>query len=199
MSLSKQFNRTLDDLWHRRTAELRALVVPRGQGQPLKFTKAIRRKHTDSLLAQATRILLKREGKKEFDRVVECRRLRKVRGRGLDERFNRLIEWAEQKCSGPIVYVFWKRKKCLYAGKGTSWRRLRHYKKSAYLLQATDLEVFCISGKSQLPKAECLATHLFRPRDYEIRPARKRWGKACPICKKHDAVQESLTALFKMK
>lgn len=199
MALDKQFSRKLDELWRRRTAEVRALVVPRGQGQPLRFTKDIRRKYTDALLEVATRILLKKEGKKEFDRIVARRRLRKVGGRGLVERFHRLIEWAGKKCDGPIVYVFWHRRKCLYVGKGKTWKRLKAYRKSAYLLQATDLEVFCLNSRSQLPKAECLATHLFEPRDRAIKPARKRWGKSCPICKKHDEIRKSLTALFRMR
>ncbi|MCJ7543601.1 MAG: hypothetical protein MUP47_03380 [Phycisphaerae bacterium] len=199
MSLEKQFNRTLDGLWQRRTAELRALVTPQGRGRHSVFTKRVRKKYVGRLLDVATRLLVRREGKRGFNRVVERRLLRFVRGRGLDSRLTHLLNWAKRKCPGPIVYAFWRAKKCLYVGKGASWRRLRHYDKSAYLIQATCLEVFCIHGKSHLAKAECLATHLFRPRDQKIKPARQRWGKACPICRKHDRIRKDLHALFKMQ
>ncbi|HUT58966.1 MAG TPA: hypothetical protein VNA25_14050 [Phycisphaerae bacterium] len=84
-------------------------------------------------------------------------------------------------------------------GKGLTWRRLRRYDKSAYLKDATRLEVFLIKGKSQLAKAECLATHMFRPRDNRMKPAKAKWGKACPICKKHDLIRRELATLFRMK
>ena len=199
MSLSKQFNRTLDELWHRRTAELRALAVPRGQGQPLAFSKKIRQRRTDRLLDVATRLLLKREGIRAFKNIVAERRLRFVKGYGLDDRFHHLLDWAKKECAGPIVYAFWRGRKCLYVGKGASWRRLHRYDKSAYLLEATCLEVFCIQGKSHLPQAECLATHLFKPRDQKIKPAKAKWGKKCPVCKKHDQIRMQLKALFRLK
>jgi hypothetical protein len=198
MSLSKQFNRTLDELWHRRTAELRALAVPPGQGQPLVFSRKIRQRLTDRLLHVATRLLLKREGKRAFKSVVWKRKLRFVQGYGLDDRFHHLFDWARKECPGPIVYAFWKDKKCLLVGKGTTWRRLHRYDKSVYLKEATSLEVFCIQGKSHLAQAECLATHLFKPRDQKIKPAKSKWGKKCPVCKKHDRIRRELRSLFKM-
>jgi len=107
--------------------------------------------------------------------------------------------WSEARLEGPIVYAFGRGRKCLYVGKGSSWKRLCSYVKSAYLLQATCVEVFCITTRSQLGKTECLATHLFNPRDNKMKASRTKWGKACPICKKHDEVQKDLKSLFKMK
>jgi hypothetical protein len=110
-----------------------------------------------------------------------------------------LVEWAEAKLDGPIIYVFWRGKCCLYVGKGITSRRLRNYRKSAYLLQATRVEVFEITHRSQLACAECLATHLFRPRDNRVKAAKVKWGKSCPICKQHDAVRSELRDLFRMR
>ncbi len=199
MSLSKQFNRKLDDLWHRRTAELRALVIPRPQGKLAGFSKRIREKHTVALLETATRILLRRKGRKEFSNVVDRKTTRFIKGHGLNSRYDHLIDWAKKTLPGPIVYSFWRGKKCLYVGKGLSWRRLTRYDKSAYLMLATRLTVFCIHGKSNLAKAECLATHLFEPWDEKMKPPKAKWGKACPVCKKHDRIRKELMALFRMK
>ncbi|MCK6445338.1 MAG: hypothetical protein L6Q99_03015 [Planctomycetes bacterium] len=199
MALAKQFSRKLDQLWHRRTDELRAQVVPRGAGKPPSFTKKVRQKLVDELLDLASTILIRRSGRAEFRATVAHRRLRFIRERGLLKRGKGLVQWAQRTVKGPIVYAFWRRRRCLYVGKGKSWRRLRSYEKSAYLLSATCVEVFSVRSKSQLGKAECLATHLFDPRDQRVRPARVKWGKACPICRRHDAVRDELRGLFRMR
>jgi hypothetical protein len=192
MWLDKQFHSKLDELWSRRTARIRSVVTPQGVGHPKIFTKALREKHINELLEIASRILLKRQGRKEFARVVESRHLKHISGHGLLARGDDLLAWAGAKLHGPIVYAFWSGKKCLYVGKGSSWKRLHCYEKSAYLLQARCIEVFCVTGQSQLGKAECLATHLFGPRDNKMKASKVKWGKACPICKKHDEVRRDL-------
>lgn len=199
MGLSKQFSNKLEGLWRRRTAELRALVIPRGVGQPPKFSRQVRDRLIIQLLEDATRLLLQREGRSKFREVASPRRLRQIKGHGLLKRGGNLLKWAEKELKGPIVYCFWKGGKCLYVGKGETWRRLKSYEKSAYLLQATCIKVFLVKSKSQLGKAECLATHLFRPRDEKVKPAKAKWGKACPICQKHDSIRSELNTLFKMK
>jgi hypothetical protein len=199
MALAKQFSNKLEGLWKRRTAELRALVIPRGVGQPQKFSRRVRDRLINKLLEDATGVLLQREGRSEFRAVASHRRLWQIKGHGLLKRGASLLGWAEAKLNGPIVYCFWRKKRCLYVGKGETWRRLTSYQKSAYLLQATCIEVFLVRNKSQLAKAECLATHLFEPRDKKVKPARAKWGKACPICRKHDSIRSELKTLFKMK
>ena len=198
MSLAKHFARKLDELWKRRTATLRATVIPRGVGQPAKFTRQVRERLINDLLDDATHLLLKRHGRAEFKRVIVRRQLKQLKGHGLLNRADNLLNWAESHLAGPIVYSFWRGNKCLYVGKGKNWRRLRSYGRSAYL-HAQCIEVFQVASKSQLGKAECLATHLFEPRDKKVKPAKVKWGKSCPICKKHDEVRMSLKALFKMK
>jgi hypothetical protein len=199
MALHKQFARKLDQLWHRRTTDLRALVVRRRAGKPPSFTKKVRERLVYDLLGIASTILIRSHAKSEFSDVIRKRRLRFLRGRGLVARGHELVAWARNTQRGPIVYAFWRGRKCLYVGKGETWRRLRSYEKSAYLLQASCIEVFQITSRSHLGKAECLATHLFKPRDHKVRPARVKWGKACPVCRKHDRVREELRGLFRMR
>jgi hypothetical protein len=199
MSLDKQFSRKLDLLWNRRTSELRSLVIPRGVGKPSLFTKRNREKLISDLLETATAILLRRDGKLEFKKIFVARNLKQLKGRGFVARGENLISWAERVLAGPIVYCFWKGKKCLYVGKGKSWKRLKDYAKSAYLINANAIEVFLVHNASQLAKAECLATHLFEPRDRKVKPARVKWGKACPVCRKHDYIRDELKLLFRMR
>jgi hypothetical protein len=81
-------------------------------------------------------------------------------------------------------------------GKGERWTRLRGYEKSIYLQHADLLEVYLVRGVSQLPKVECLTKHLYDPRDNKAKPARKKWGKRCPLCKVHDQIRGELRSLF---
>lgn len=199
MALNKQFARRLDHLWHRRTDELRALVIPRGVGKPPSFTKQVRERMINELLDVASTILVRRQAKPEFDEIVKRRRLRFLRGHGLLERGRGMIQWAGDTLSGPIVYSFWRGKRCLYVGKGETWKRLRAYEKSAYVQPGNSIEVFEITGPRQLGKAECLAKHLYDPRDNRVRPAKVKWGKKCPVCRKHDLVREELRGLFRMR
>lgn len=199
MALSKQFTNKLDQLWHRRTAALRAGVVPHGRGKVLGFTKKLREKIVGELLGIATRIIVRRVAKKSLSSIVERRHLHFVAGHGLLKRGDDLVAWAKRKLDGPIVYVFWHGKRCLYVGKGLTWNRLRGYRKSAYLVQATRIQVFQLRSKSLLARAECLAIHMFHPRDNKVKAAKVKWGKACPVCEKHDLVRHDLRGLFKMR
>jgi hypothetical protein len=197
MALHTKFRRKLDQLWQRRTAQIRDLVQPK-VGAPLAFTKRVRDRLIHELLDTATAILVRKVAKHEFQEAHSKRRLHRIKGRGLVKRGDDLVKFA-QSLSGPIVYAFWRGKKCLYVGKGEKTSRLRGYQKAAYVREATCVEVFMINTKSQLPKAECLATHLFTPRDYKVRPAQTAWGKKCPVCRRHDKLRQKLLDLFAMR
>lgn len=82
MGQASQFAAGLDKLWARRTNELRALVIPRGAGQPAGFSKQVRERSVNKLLDLATGVLLRRDGKVEFRSVVKQRHLKRIKGRG---------------------------------------------------------------------------------------------------------------------
>ena len=199
MSSAKQFSDKLDELWRRRTASLRSHVIPQGVGKPLVFSKPVRQKFVNELLDDASAILIRRDARRELNKITASRHLKHVRGHGLKRRAENMLAWAESALSRAVVYGFWKGRRCLYIGKGGSWRRLKNYEKSAYLLQATQIKAFCVTTPSQLAKAECLATHLFDPRDKKMNPAKVKWGKKCPVCREHDYVRQQVQNLFKLK
>jgi hypothetical protein len=200
MALTKNFLRSLDEAIERRTEYLRRLVVPAGQGAPMKYTRKVRDRLKKKLLLGASEVLVRDQAQDEFSRTTEKRHLRFIGGFGIQNRFDRIYRWAKRKIHGPIIYAFWRGKKCLYVGKGKSYRRLKHYEKSIYLLQADSLEVWQVGAKSWLPRAECLAIHLFDPRDNKQKKAAKvKWGKGCPICKRHDEVASEISALLRLR
>lgn len=197
MALHTQFHRTLDKLWERRTDDLRALVKPK-VGMRLGFTRKLRNKMIRELLRIASAILVRKVAKRELYDLVVARKLRRIRGRGLDGRGKDLVAFA-RRLRGPIIYAFWRGKRCLYVGKGKTPSRLAGYQRHSFQTRADSVEVFSISTKSQLPKAECLAVHLFTPRHNRVKPAREKWGKKCPVCKRHDEIKRMLSTLFPMR
>ena len=197
MSLKKQFIRKLDQLWLWRSGGVRSLVS--GPGRPKIFTRAMREQRIRELQEIATDLLWRRTGKRELERLVVHQHWRQILGYGLDARYWAMTRNFEAILTYPIVYSFWKGKKCLYVGKGRSWRRLANYKKSVYLRDATRLRVVEIKNKSHLPKAECLLTHLYEPRDRKVKPADTKWGKKCPVCQAHDQIREELRSLLAMR
>ena len=199
MALKTNFVRVLDDAVGRRTEQLRRLVVSPNQGAPKKYTRTVRDSLKKRILLAASAVLVNEHSETELARTVVHRRLRFIKGFGLTDRLDRLYSWAERKLDGPVGYAFWRGKKCLYVGKGKSYRRLKHYDKSVYLWHATALEVWQIKSKNRLPRSECLAIHLFNPRDNKQKKAAKvKWGKVCPICKRHDEIASTTSSLLRL-
>lgn len=199
MLLATKFSKRLDRLWERRTAQLRAAVIPPGRGAAPKFTRAVRESYFRELLDLATKILVVRVAKREFRRITKQRKLLHITGRGMDRRREQLENWVYYRLHGPIVYSFWRGRRCLYVGKGKNPNRLYSYLRSYLLLKADCVEVYSIKSRSYLARAECLATHLYNPSDRRAEPARVRWGKRCPVCQKHDYIRSELTGLFRMR
>lgn len=166
----------------------------------MKYSKKIRDKMKKKLLLAASEVLVHEHADKEFAKAVDDKHLRFIKGFGIADRFDRIYRWARRTSDGPIIYAFWRRKRCLYVGKGKSYRRLKHYEKSVYLVQANCVEVWEVATESRLPRAECLAIHLFSPRDNKQKKAAKvKWGKRCPICKRHDEAASEIASLLKLK
>lgn len=164
---------------------------------PLAFTSKRRDRLIKSLLEIATRILLRRLGPREFAKTHVGRRLYRLKGRGRRARGESLVKLAKS-LTGPVVYAFWKGKHCLYVGKGLKGTRLIAHRKS-YGREADCVEVWSVRSRSYLPKAECLATHLFEPKDEAMRPEHRAWGKRCPVCVRHDRIRRELRGLFTMR
>lgn len=199
MALLKDFHRSLDEMWRRYSAGIRSMVRSR-RGRKPAFSRKWRNKRIMRLLTLVERILCKQGAREELRKTTQGRRWRQIKGWGQGARFECVRSWAERNIDGAFVYSFWKgRKRCLYVGKAKSWRRLCVYKKSIYLWHATRLRIDRVKRRSELGKAECLAIHLFRPKDNAKKAPHNKWGKACPVCIVHDRIHSALRDLFRIK
>jgi hypothetical protein len=198
MALATEFLRLLDRAMKRRTDAMRRLVIPT-KGAPKKMNKRVRDSLRADLLDSASQLLVREKARKEFQRLATPRQLRFIAGHGIRKRFDNLYSWARENLHGPVIYSFWKGSRCLYVGKGKSYRRLSAYKGHHYLTVADSLKVWQVRSKNKVPSAECLAVHLFRPRFNENKPAKVKWGKKCPVCRSHDELKEDLDSLLRLK
>jgi hypothetical protein len=194
-TLRTKFKFKLDELWRRRTEQLRRQVGLADSFRPLGFSRPIRDHLIGELVDLATD-LLRLQAKTDFSRIVDGYKRHHLRGWGWKKRSENFVSWVDTIPSKPIVYSFWKNNQCLYTGKGKSPRRLKNYCKTIYLHQADRINVHIIRSPSFLPMAECLAVHCNGPTDNKSKPGKTKWGKACPVCKVHDQIWDDLRKLF---
>ena len=72
MSLANDFSNRLDRLWERRTAELRAVDIPRGRGAAPIFTRTVRERFFEKPLDMASQILVGRDAKRELRMITQA-------------------------------------------------------------------------------------------------------------------------------
>jgi hypothetical protein len=198
MALATEFSRLLDQMMDRRVDAIKRLVIPT-KGAPKKMNKRVRDGIRAKVLDSASQLLVRAKAKKEFQELVKPRQLRFIAGYGIRGRFDNLYSWARKNLNGPVIYSFWKGKRCLYVGKGKSYRRLRVYRNSHYLSLADNLKVWQVRSRNKVASAECLAVHLFEPHFNENKPAKVKWGKKCPVCRCHDQLKEDFDSLLRLK
>ncbi len=198
MALVKQFERKLSELWRDRIATVESLVKKR-VGRKKNFDRARREKKIHELQELAEAILTKQRAKEELASLTAHKERRHhLRGRGWEERADNMRPWAK-RLSGPVVYSFWRGKKCLYVGKGDKPSRLNGYAKSMYMKDADIVKARGIRGTSNLTWAECLSKHLYKPSHNKIKPAKAKWRKRCPVCRAKDEIKKELRSLFRLR
>jgi hypothetical protein len=198
VAYTTQFRRLLEKTMKRRIDSVLRLIIPQ-PGPPQKFNEKVKTRLQEEILSAASQILVRKRARHELKKLVDRRRLRFIKGHGIDDRHDKLVEWAAKNLKRPIVYSFWGGKKCLYVGKGKNWKRLQAYKKSIYLKCADRLKALLVKTKSRLPSAECLVIHLHEPRYNAVKAAKVKWGKKCPICERHDELKDELDSLLRLR
>ena len=163
MALQKQFDRKLDDMWHRRSAAIRA-HVRRPAGPVKQLSRKKRERGLNELVGLAEAILCRKIAKQRLDRATRAMKRKMLNEWGPQAKYDAMIDWAKRHIRGPMIYTFWRGNKCLYVGKGKSWRRLVAYRRDRVMTQATSVRVRMVESRKWLPVAECLSVHLFAPK-----------------------------------
>lgn len=203
MAFSKSFERELNNLFRQRTDWLRRKLGTSRAGKPPEF----RRKKVDAgilkLQAIASDALARKLAKSEFNEHVASRNNYHVKGRGPDDKKAKFEKWFDArfgKTKG-LIYAFWgNHRKCIYVGRtGSHGSRPSSHMEKFWFSGVKRVTIFAVSGKSHIPKLECLAIHYFQPTRNKNKAATKKWTKACPLCKTHKYIDNELRDIFRFR
>jgi hypothetical protein len=203
MAFSKAFKRELDRLFVRRTHWLRHELGRAGVGKPPQFTRRNVDQGIQNLQEIASNALASWLAKKEFDQHIKHRRNYRVKGRGPADKKHRFEKWFDGRfpTSKGVIYAFWgSHGKCIYIGRtGAHGRRPSAHFEKYWFSPVKRVTVFVVSGRSHLPKLECLAIHRFQPNRNKNRASTKKWTKACPLCTTHKYIEKELRSIFRFR
>jgi hypothetical protein len=195
--------RTVDKLWSHRRREILDIV----RVHPGPTTGRVERRVRDRLIQGAIRqaeASLEGYAIREFDRLItgQTNRRRRpwIRRKGrmpwgkLEVFVNRFYH---QLSSKNQVYVFWKRRHCLYVGQtkrdvlggGGKW-------KASLWRDCTSLQMFSTNNERDLSKFECLAIHVLRPERNRYRPPQSYYRSRCPVHRRTLRLSQQLKRTF---
>ena len=198
------FRRELDRLYRKRTHWLRASVEGSRPGQPPTLSRRTVRDSIERLQDLASDALAERLARREFETAVVARKSwhpKRGKGRGSDRKREAFNRWFDERLGlGTYVYVFWRKRLCVYVGKtGRSGRRISSHFEKHWFSGVTRVDVYRVSGRRVLPALECLAIHRFRPARNKFRAERKKWTRSCGLCAVHREIDRELRTIFKLR
>jgi hypothetical protein len=204
LALATQFEQELYGLFHRRTTWLRKAIGKHRPGRPHEFTRKSVIPRLQDLSEIAAEIITGRRAKKEFRKAIEDKRQWQAkRGKGWDryakkESFRR---WYERHIgSNNCVYVFWSDKTCEYVGRTIHGHgRPVGWFTVFWFHRVTRIDIYTVHRKSEVGKAECLAIHMFAPRQNQNLPSIQKYTKKCPICEAIREINYELGNVFRLR
>ncbi len=205
MGLDKDFKRGLEKLFRRRIAWLLSAVGQKQPGPAPRFNKKTVRPKLNILTEIAQSILVYKRGRKEFRRSTsDPRRWHPKSGRkgiGVDSKKASFKRWYDKTMdSSNSVYVFWSKKKCEYVGRTLrgKGRPTSHFEKY-WFRSVTRVAIYTVQKSSDVPRAECLAIHLFKPRRNKVKSAKVKYTKKCSVCSGVKGIRQELRDLFRLR
>jgi hypothetical protein len=204
MALTKEFEKDLEKLFHRRTAWLRRAIGKKRPGPAPMFTKAKVSPRLMRLTEIAREILLRGRGKKEFWRSLEfkCQWFpKKGKGFGIHAKKLTFNRWYDRRIgTRNCVYVFWSNGICEYVGRTVRGKgRPVGWFDKFWFQSVTRIDIYGVRIPSLVPKAECLAIDRFNPRRNIYSASRPKRAKKCPVCRATREIRKELKDLFRLR
>jgi hypothetical protein len=203
MSLTAKFERELQTLFRWRTCWLRKAIGKHQPGRPRIFNRVRVRPKLWDLGELAAEILVRKRGRHQFHQMVDRKRqwhVKRGKGFGIDAKRENFKQWYETHVGNRnCVYVFWSSGKCMYVGRTLRGKgRPAGWFDRAWFQQVTRIDIYSVHRRSEVPKAECLAVHLFDPTGNKNWPSMTRYTKKCPICKATKEIDRELETIFRL-
>ena len=146
---------------------------------------------------------MKERARAEFKKAVSAKRQWhvKIKDRGVEAKKTAFKFWYKMNIhSHNCVYVFWSNRKCQYVGRTLRGKGRPSSSFDKYWFSSvTRVDIYSVATPTTVPKAECLAIDVFRPRRNRIAAARPRYSKRCPICAAEKKIRRELNAVFPLR
>lgn len=198
-----KFDRILSKLFDARTHGLRSQVwATRGAGPHFTKPKIQKAIHQLQDLAESA-LLRSTDSKKILGNYNYKRQWHPKRGKGFGRpaKKQNFKQWyARRITTNNCVYVFWAGKRCLYVGRTLNGegRPSSHFDKH-WFGKATRVDVYGFNGKREVPRFECMFTHLSEPSYSRIKPASKKYYTPCPICAAQENIDLEIRSIFRLR
>jgi hypothetical protein len=204
VALSKKFERELEKLFKRRTSWLRHAIGKNKPGRPHVFNRKKVKPKLDELGEIASEILVRRRAKGEFRRVIHRKRqwhVKRGKGFGVEAKRESFKRWYDKHIGNKnCVYVFWAGRKCVYVGRTLRGKgRPAGWFDRVWFQPVNRIDVYPVHNRSDVPKTECLAVHLFDPAENKNWPSINRYTKKCPICTATKDIDHELQSIFRLR
>lgn len=203
MSYQSAFNRKLDSLFRTRTDWLRHRIGHPRKGKTPVFNRKRRERGIKRLIDIASKALIAECTQKEFLHRVEKRRrwYPKKHKTGRDAKKLAFKKWYDGKFKKEsCIYIFWANGKCLYVGKtGRGPGRIVDHFEKYWFSRVTRIDVYMAHGKKDLPSLECLAIHRFKPKENDMKAAKKKGAAKCILCISTRQIRGELRRIFPLK
>ncbi len=204
MALVKRFDMELNKLFYRRTSWLKAAIGKKLPGRPHEFNRKQVYPMLDKLGEIAAAILVKRRARGEFSKIRDVKRqwqVKRGKGHGVDAKQESFKRWYKKHIgSKNCVYVFWARRRCVYVGRTLHGHgRPAGWFDRVWFQPVTRIDIYSISNPSRVPKAECLAMHLFDPAENDYWPSIGKYTKKCTICSATKEIEQELKSIFRLR
>jgi len=204
MAKTTQFSKDLLRLFKRRTAWLHKAIGKKRPGPAPAFTRRKDKPVLNKLAETAREIVVKSRARAEFNATWTNKsqwHVKKNKGWGIPAKRKSFKLWYEKHIqSRNCVYVFWSGRRCVYVGRTMhgKGRPASSFDKH-WFNGVTRIDIYTIKTPTIVPKAECLAMHLFEPRRNAINPAHLRFSKRCPVCVAIKEIQRELNSIFPLR
>jgi hypothetical protein len=202
MSVYKQFEVELNRLFQVRTHLLLSAIGKVRPGKPPTINKQRLISSIEKLQDLASKYRVEKNRREEFDKQLDKRRWhpKKGKGWGVKEKKHSFDRWFTKIRFPYCIYIFWAGRKCIYVGRTVRGKgRITSHFEKIWFPSITRIDVYYTSKRSEIPKLECFAVHLFGPSKNENRPADKKWTKKCQVCEVRALIRSELKKIFKLK
>lgn len=204
MALSKEFQRRLEKLFRRHSETIRQLAGLTKPGRAARLDRGKLRREEEKLVAIAKKLLMKKAGKKEFERAISGTRRwhpKMGKGWGRDAKKKSFKKWYKGKIvSKNCVYSFWNGKRCIYVGrtlKGKG-RPAAHFEKW-WFGPVTRINIHVVPRPRDVPMAECLAIDAYEPSQNRQASSKRKYTAKCPVCTGARDIRRETRRLFPLR